>query len=232
MAEKIPGAAIDADGQLCMPSGICFDRTGQLVVADYGNSRIQIFDITEKKEKFVLKFGAEGTKFDGIYGVVCDSQGRILCADAYNNRVQIFTSTGEFITQIGGSGDGVGILGEPVGIAIDIEDRIYVCERANSRVQVFSPEGQSLLILGVGSQMEPSSVAVDRLGNMAVFDSEHSFIQLFSHDGYPLKKIEQLKAGDENITLRSLSLVLDDEGNIIFTNYDDETATSKVLVLG
>ena len=96
------------NGQLNKPGGVTVDqRNNQIVVADTGNHRIQIFD---EKGTFLRVFGSNGNgngQFSLPFGVVVDQQGNYVVADTYNDRIQIFNSEGQFIRKFGSEGEGM-----------------------------------------------------------------------------------------------------------------------------
>lgn len=79
-----------APGQFSMPAGIAFTPEGNIVVADSGNHRIEIFD---PKGRFLTTFGEAGTgngEFDTPAGIAVDEHGNIVVADNGSGRIQIF----------------------------------------------------------------------------------------------------------------------------------------------
>ena len=86
------------DGELRHPQGVAVSPVdGRIVVADTGNSRIQVF---HPNGTFALGFGMPGSgaggEFDSPLGVDVALDGRIVVADAGNNRIQVFAPDGEF----------------------------------------------------------------------------------------------------------------------------------------
>jgi len=79
-----------ADGKFKSPWGIGIDKNGNIIVSDYGNNRVQVFD---KTGNYFLKFGKKG-KDDGQmkkpYGIGIDRTGNIVVADSGNKRIQVF----------------------------------------------------------------------------------------------------------------------------------------------
>lgn len=66
------------------------DAADNILVADAGNHRIQIF---KSDGTFITAFGERGSgpgQFDEPYVAAVDAQGRVLVLDKNNNRVQIF----------------------------------------------------------------------------------------------------------------------------------------------
>ena len=65
------------------------NKSGQVMVCDSGNCRIQVFELNGK---FVGKFGTEGKnlgEFTYPSALAALSTGRFVVVDACNNRIQI-----------------------------------------------------------------------------------------------------------------------------------------------
>ncbi len=86
---KIIGQAGSGPGDLKYPYGIDFDNDGNLLVAEYGNHRVQ--KLTRDGESLATwgTHGREPGQTHNPWGVRCDSQGRIHVLDTYNHRVQV-----------------------------------------------------------------------------------------------------------------------------------------------
>ena len=77
-------------GQFIRPQGIAFDRSGHLVVADFGNHRVQV--LRYRDGAHVRSIGSEGSgagQLQRPYGVAIDGDGRIIVSDSGNHRVQV-----------------------------------------------------------------------------------------------------------------------------------------------
>ena len=86
----IYGSQGNLNGQFNYPSGIAIDYAGNIIVADTGNNRIQIFD---NNGNHLSTFGSPGSgnnNFNYPIGVAINQSGEILVADLGNNRVQIW----------------------------------------------------------------------------------------------------------------------------------------------
>ena len=129
------------DGNFTSPSGVAVDSTGDVYVADSGNSRIQKFTPTGS---FITKWGSLGTG-DGQFGatttttldLAIGSSDNVIVVDPTNNRVQKFRPIGTFITKWGTAGSGNGQFTLPSGVAISSADEVYVVDSGNSRVERF-----------------------------------------------------------------------------------------------
>jgi hypothetical protein len=76
-------------GEFKHPRGVTSDNEGFWIVADSGNSRIQIF---RNDGTHVSHFGSSGTesgKFRGLEGITLSANGDIIFCDKENHRVQI-----------------------------------------------------------------------------------------------------------------------------------------------
>ena len=133
------GTQGSGDGQFVYPHGIAIDSSGNVYVADSGNSRIQKFT---SDGTFIREWGSGGTGTgDGEFyeptAVAVDSSGNVYVADVGINRIQKFTSDGTFIKKFGTEGSGNGQFRIPWGVAVDSSGRVYVADDHNFRIQVF-----------------------------------------------------------------------------------------------
>ena len=79
------------DGQFSTPIDVAVDSSGNVYVADYGNSRTQKFN---SSGTFITKWGSNGSgdgQFYYPWGVTVDSSGNIYVAYTYNHRIQKFS---------------------------------------------------------------------------------------------------------------------------------------------
>jgi DNA-binding beta-propeller fold protein YncE len=116
-----------------MFSGIAVDGSNHVYVADFTNSRVEIFTSTGK---FLTQWGHYGAKFgelDSPIDVVV-SRGRIYVVDHRNNRVEEFSPGGRPTFQWTG-------LNQPEGLAVDPGGNVYV---AADTILKLSPHGRRL----------------------------------------------------------------------------------------
>ena len=114
------GSGGSGDGQFDRPYSVASNTRGEIVVVDYNNNCIQVFD---QYGKFMFKFGSKGTgngQFDQPSGVAVDHRNnQIVVADTDNHRIQIFDEKGTFFCAFGSNGSGDGQFNEPRGIVVD-----------------------------------------------------------------------------------------------------------------
>jgi DNA-binding beta-propeller fold protein YncE len=164
-------------GQFDSPSGIAVDPSGNVLVADTDNGRIEKFSPTGA---FVTSIG----QFEAPNGIAIDRQGNIYVAEiGSKHRIQKLGPDGTFMAAWA-----PGLYG-PRRIASGPDDSIYVVDSGRNRIVKFSRDGQVLASWGSegsgdGQFRGLSSVAVDPANNKVyVADSLNSRIQVFDSNG-------------------------------------------------
>ena len=145
------GSKGSGNGQFDNPMGVAIAPSGNIVVADTGNDRVQVFDHTGK---FLSKFGGNHAillatdvgsgqgKFWFPRAIAISPAGEIVVSEALNNRVQVFDREAKFLRLFGNKGRGNGNLDNPTGVAITASGNIVVADEKNYRIQVFNLEGK------------------------------------------------------------------------------------------
>lgn len=154
----------------------------QLYVCDYGNSRVNVFDLDLK---FVRTFGKkEGPgKLTNPADLALDGHGNVYVADYSSHSVVVFSPDGSYLSHFGGEGEEKGRLRSPVGICTT-PHYVYVSEQGNNRISIFHTSGQFVGTLckggsGEGELNYPWGIAVDQDGFLFICDSKNSRIQIF-----------------------------------------------------
>jgi DNA-binding beta-propeller fold protein YncE len=178
--------------QFDSPTGIAVDTSGNVLVADTNNGRIEKFSPTGA---FLSTIGTKGSGHEQLgepNGIAIDRAGNIYVAEvASNHRVQKLAPDGTFIAEW--KGPGLGFYG-PRRIAIGPDDSIYVVDQGNTRIVKFSLDGRVLAVwgskgIGDGQFNDPTSVAVDPTTNkIYVADPRNKRIQVFDSNGKFLTK--------------------------------------------
>ena len=190
------GSRGNGNGQFNSLWGTAINSKGNILVSDYNNNRIQIFD---SQGKFISTFGSKGNgngQFNNPWGIAINSKGNIIVCDKGNHRIQIFDFKGKFISKFGSFGDENGQFNHPEGICVDKNDKIYVCDYSNNRIQIFDSKGQFISTFGSkgngnGQFNGPVGIIVNSKGNVLVcdnhkiqiFDSKGNFISTFGTKG-------------------------------------------------
>jgi DNA-binding beta-propeller fold protein YncE len=173
-------------GQFDSPTGIAVDGTGNVLVADTGNGRIEKFSPTGT---FLGMVGTKGTghgQLGGPNGIAVDRAGNLYVAEASNHRVQKLAPDGTFIAEW--KGPEPGFYG-PRRIAIGPDDSNYTVDQGHNRIVKFGADGRALAVWGTtgngdGQFNDPTSVAVDPNNNKVyVADPRNKRIQVFDENG-------------------------------------------------
>ena len=124
------------------PKGIAVNRTtGQVVVTEYGNDRVQVLN---SNLTFSHMFGSKGSEQGQFYcpiDVAVDNKGFVYVADCDNHRIQKFTPEGQFVCSFGTKGSQPGQLYRPSGVTVDDNDLVYASDE-NDYISVYMPNGE------------------------------------------------------------------------------------------
>jgi sugar lactone lactonase YvrE len=160
--------------RLCEPSGIAFDASGNLWIADIMNNRVLMYAPPFIMASLVIGQAsfttfACATTLTGLCGpleVAFDASGNLWVTDFFNNRVLMYMppfsngepaslviGQGSFTTAIAGTS--AKRLREPEGVAFDGKGNLWVADSDNNRVLMYSPPFSTFeaasLVIGQGS---------------------------------------------------------------------------------
>ncbi|MGD0369497.1 MAG: NHL repeat-containing protein, partial [Acidobacteriaceae bacterium] len=177
--------AVDANG-LSGPQSVALDSSGNLYVADTGNSRVLFYPAGSTTATQVWGQGGsltsgnadnDGVAADSLnqpFAIALDSSGDLYVADDQNNRVLFYPAGSTTATRVYGQGgsftssaqnyDGVAAdsLWGPQGLALDSGGNLYVADYFNSRV-LFYPFGSTTAtrVYGQGGSFTSSNSNTD-----------------------------------------------------------------------
>ena len=151
------------NGQFDFPRGMTVDASGNVLIADTNNGRIQKFSPSG------MFLGVIGTKGEGLgefrqpCGVAVDSSGNIYVADTANQRVQKLMPNGTFVAEW--KGPELSFYG-PSDVSIGNDGAVYVVDEGHARIVKLDTNGTVLAVWGEkgtgdGQFNNPTSVAVD-----------------------------------------------------------------------
>jgi len=164
------------------PSGIGVDGSGNLYVADQGNSTIRKITsggvVTTYLGGSRLYGFVDGTgtaaQFDEPYDVVSDSSGNLYISDEDNNTIRKATPSGVVTTLAGTAGggyaNGTGSAARfwfPTGVAVDSSGNIFVADEDNDNIRKVTPSGVVTTFAGTPGQVG----TVDGTGLAAQFNA-------------------------------------------------------------
>ena len=140
--------------QLCSPTGICSDGRGHILVADFGNRRVQIFSADGA---YVDSFQCAGKPLS----VAVDNTGKVYVVSNALNCVQVFSSDGRLLSLFTGNST----LRSPTALAIDENGYLLVSESDNSRICIF--DHNENLVTSVSTHA-PNGISLDVHGDIYV----------------------------------------------------------------
>ncbi len=179
-------AAFDS-GSLKRPMGLTVDRTGNLWIADTGNSRIVVCTPQGGLQRVIpLPEAAEGAEYTDL--VLSNEERSAWAVDNDGHRlVRIDLSSGTTVSY-GSQGLAGDQFHYPFLIAADASGHLYVSDVANGRVSVWLDDARPAGHLGaygvdLGRLYRPKGIACDRAGRVWISDGRLGVIQAFASDG-------------------------------------------------
>ncbi|VAX25992.1 hypothetical protein MNBD_NITROSPINAE04-1552 [hydrothermal vent metagenome] len=128
------------DGEFNLPNNATRGPTGNILVVDGGNFRIQEFTPNGVFVKSIGGIGRQFGQFSRPKGIGVDSEGNIYVADAAFGNFQIFDPQGRLLLFVGARGDGgPAKYFLPAGLAVDDDGRVYIVDQFYRKVGVFRP---------------------------------------------------------------------------------------------
>ena len=165
--DNVPATSAALSG----PKGITLDASGNLYIADTGNSRIRKVAVSTGIITTIAGAGSPGSIGDGIpainatlftpVGVAIDSSGNLYIADSDSRVRKITAATGIISTAAGTgtrgySGDNTAataaMLDFPTDVALDQAGNLYIADQTNRRIRkVTAATGIISTVAGVGT---------------------------------------------------------------------------------
>lgn len=164
-------------GELSRPHDVAFDPAGRLLVADTGNGRIAIYQVSAESGRLV----DEITGLASPEGVVAAPDGTIYLTNVGRHNVEAWRD-GKRIARIGGRGSGANEYIRPHDIDIGPNGHIYVSDPGNDRIQILD---DALRMIGeIGGDRyrfnEPKYVAINEKGWIFVVDEFNNQIKILN----------------------------------------------------
>ena len=165
------------EGRLSAPHDVSFDSGGRLWVADTGNDRTAVYEISGPEGREIDAFGAEQGSPEGV---AVAGDGRVYVTNASRDTVLVLKD-GAILKRLGRGGNVLDQFSRPHDIHIARDNRVFIVDPGNNRIQVRDLELKLLITLkGAGFNFrEPKYVATDARGWLYVADEYNNQIKVF-----------------------------------------------------
>ena len=166
--------------QLKAPQGIAATASGNLWVADTGNSHLKKFGPTGSLLNNISSEGSEAGKVKEPTAIAMGPEGSVWVVDSGNNRIEEWNSSLAFVRQFGSEGTANGQFLRPAALDIDSAGNVWVGDQGGDRIQQFSVAGEYVSQLGGSAEFAfsgPMGMAVDNKGGLWVTDTDHNRVQ-------------------------------------------------------
>ncbi|XP_033118988.1 E3 ubiquitin-protein ligase TRIM71-like [Anneissia japonica] len=122
-------------GQMNEPYDVTLNNEGCVIVADFRNHRIQMFDANGKFMRILIGYSKKDGKVLGPCGVIIDMDENIIVSS--NHKLQLFDKNGVFTKRIDHEDDGIAI---PLGITVisNRPRRVAVANHKPNNVKMFN----------------------------------------------------------------------------------------------
>jgi streptogramin lyase len=211
------GTVGSADGTLTTatfnnPTGVCFNSTGEMFVADYSNNKIRKIDLQGNVTTFAgsgqsASFDATGTiaSFNGPVGICVDQDDNIYVAEQVGHVIRKITPSQVVTTVAGSAGfsgsidanSNVARFNAPYDVVSDMNGNLYVADQNNHKIRKIDATGNVTTVAGdpfnASGHMDdngpnatfyfPLSVDVDQDGNIYVGDYGNHSIRKIDTNG-------------------------------------------------
>jgi len=179
------GGAGPGPGQFYYQMRLCITPRDTLLVADFGNQRVQEVTMAGVHIRYI----GVGVFEDRICGIACNDEHVVVTkyGSATPNRVLVFNySTGELLRQFAALGSGDGQIEHSTGVRFTPDNRhiIVVDTYSNNRLSMFTVDGVFVKHVGVGV-LGGSWCDVDFTadGRIIVADYQNHRVCIFAADG-------------------------------------------------
>ena len=184
------------DGMFKDPMGVALNDRDEIVVADHGNHRVQVFD---SNGTFLRSFGhraENGGELKNPTGIAIDKNRNVLVTENGNHRVQIFSWEGRHLGSFGGKGSLDSQLLNPWGLSLDSTGNVIVADTGNKLIKIFTPHGKFVTKIGGKGSFSFPIHCVQCGEYFIVSDSNEHCIKVLNGEGHFQYKFGKEGEGD------------------------------------
>lgn len=121
----------------CKPSGIAFDKSGNLILVSTESTVMTGFN---REGKIIYTSGEHGRRLEDFShpaGLAVDDEGGIWVVDSFRHHIKRFGADRKFVDIFGTRGSGDGEFYFPADIKISPRGRLVILEKGSGRIQIF-----------------------------------------------------------------------------------------------
>ena len=202
-------------GELKDPLGVACLLSGDIVITEWGNKRVQIFD-SVGQHVTVLGGGNLGPQ-----GVAITLKGNIIITDGVNKRLEVFTPSGHSLAKWG-----LGKFFGPCGLVISPNGNCVVSDVDDCSVSIFKGERTCLKRFGSRGPADlnfdnPLYVSCGQHNEIIVSDSNNHHIKIFDSVGRLIRKFGGEGTSDGHLRFPR-GVCTDSEGNIVVCDRNND----------
>lgn len=191
--ESLRTLGVIGKGELSLPHDVAFDAAGRLLVADTGNDRIAIYEVSGPQGRLA------GEIRDGLAapeGVAAGADGRVYVSNTRSAELVVFAD-GKKVATVGGPGRGVANFTRPHDVEVDTAGRVYLVDSGNNRVVILDRNlaVRRSLVGAPYNFNDPKYLFVAADGTLYVADQNSNRIKIFSSGFMPVGVLGSEKSG-------------------------------------
>jgi len=198
-------------GQITEPSGVAITPSGDIVLADTNNHRVQVYD---SKGVFKMQFGKQG-KNEGqlLYPnrvAVSPVNGSFVITERLpSTHIHIYDDKGLFLRRFGAN-----VLQHPRGVAVDKRGFIAVIECKIMRVVIFDLYGNVAHSFYCNDQLQfPNNICTSGNDEVLICDNRLNCVKVFTYTG---KFVRQISCS--GMTNFPIGVGVDDSGDVVIVD--------------
>ncbi|ESO11635.1 hypothetical protein HELRODRAFT_166651 [Helobdella robusta] len=202
------------------PCGICSNKSGNILIADSNNHKINIFTA---EGKFIGHIGSEGKKGDDRLEypnrvATCPKTNNIVITERKpSNHIKVFTSDGALVKKFAGPN----FIQNARSLCVDGDGNIIVLESKVNRVSIFDKSGEVVNQFSCPQMSFPMSIAVNDQQELFICDNNSHCVMVYTISGEFLRKF-----GNEVVTQYPVSVKVGQNNEIfVFDNHRNFNAT-------
>ncbi len=221
------GSAGSAPGQFANPGDLQIAPSGNLVVSDSDNRRIQVFSPDGNLVSIIGTPGSGPGQFSRTSGIAIQDDGTMYVFDNGNGRVEVFDAAGTYVRQF------LPPLDFYAGVALDpSQTSLYLVDYQGSIIDHVSTAGTVIGRYsgpgaGDGQLQRPQGIAVSPSGGVYVADRDNNRVEVFDVNGGFLSKFGSLGSGPGQLSgpwdvavMPDQSILVTDANNFRLQHFD------------